>query len=241
MRARALVAASAAVLLLTACGGDDEGSGAAASSGAPSSSSEAGSSLSRLAGPEVAAAAADAVEEAGAVHVQGSGTSAGQTLEIDMHLQGEDSLGTLVMDGVTVQFMSVGGVAYLQAPVEFWVASGMPAEMTGMFDGVWVIVPPEASAEFDTFSLAALVEELRNPSDGAFVEDVESDELDGAPVVLASRENGSTLTVAAEGPTYPLFSDDKGAEPGTLTWSRFGERVEIAAPADALDLNELGA
>ena len=111
----------------------------------------------------------------------------------------------------------------------------------GFFDFLSATDKAEASAEFDTFSLAALVEELRNPSDGAFVEDVESDELDGAPVVLASRENGSTLTVAAEGPTYPLFSDDKGAEPGTLTWSRFGERVEIAAPADALDLNELGA
>jgi hypothetical protein len=32
---------------------------------------------------------------------------------------------------------------------------------------------------------------------------------------------------------------NKGDSPGTLTFSRFGEKEDITAPADALDLNEL--
>ena len=92
MRIPELTVAAAAALLLSACGG---------------------SPLDGKTGPEVAAAAADALEEAGSVHVSGTVEQNGEEGDIDLHLQGEDALGTITMAGVDLELMSVGGAVYL--------------------------------------------------------------------------------------------------------------------------------
>ena len=231
--------AGLAALLLAGCGGSDEAPAAAASSSVVPSSSAAPSSESRT-GAEVAAAAADALEQAGSAHVAGTiGTDAGQSL--DLQLQGEDVLGSITMDGQTIQLLTVGGVSYLQAGADFWTASGVPADAVGQLDGQWVIVPPEGAAEFNALTLSGLADELRNPSDGAFEDEVRTDQLDGKDVLVARQANGSEVYVAAEDPQYPVKTTTTGADAESVTLDGFGEQVEITAPADALDLSQLGA
>ncbi|HLM03945.1 MAG TPA: hypothetical protein VK402_02010 [Blastococcus sp.] len=240
MHIRRLAIAGAAALLLAGCGGSDGVDGA--EPGAASSSSEAGSSLSRMSGEEVAEASFKALEEAGAAHVQGTITEAGQEQALDLHLQDEDAIGSLTMDGVTLQLVFTGGTSYIQAPGDFWAASGVPEEAAASLDGVWILLPPDAATEFGALTLSGLVDELRTPEDdNAITGDVTTDELDGQPVVVVTQEDGSTLEVADSGPSYPLRLVDKGDAPGTVTFSRFGERVTITAPAGALDLSEFGA
>jgi hypothetical protein len=217
MRIPQLTVAAAAALLLTACGG---------------------SPLDGKTGPEVADAAATALEEAGAVHVAGTVEQDGQEGDIDLHLQGEDAIGTLTMGGVDVELLSVDGQVYLQAPPEFWGGFGMPDEVAAQFDGQWVVVPAEAASEFETFSLAGFVEELRNP-ESEVQDDVTSDEVDGQEVVVIEQEDGSQLSVADDEKAYPLQITSKGEAPGTLTFTRFGEEEDIAVPDEVLDLNEL--
>jgi hypothetical protein len=101
-----------------------------------------------------------------------------------------------------------------------------------------VIVPAEGASEFQDFSLAGFIEELRNP-ETPVKKDVESGEVDGEDVVIVEQEDGSRLSVADAEESYPLEMTNKGDSPGTLTFSRFGEKEDITAPADALDLNEL--
>ena len=230
--------AGLAALLLAGCGSSDEAPAAAASSSA-SSSSAAPSSESRT-GAEVAAAAADALEQAGSAHVAGTiGTAAGGN--IDLQLQGEDVLGTVTMEGQTIQLLTVGGVSYLQAGADFWTSSGVPAEAVGQLDGQWVVVPPEGAAEFGALTLSGFADELRNPSDGAFEDEVRTEQLDGQDVLVARQANGSEVYVAAEDPQYPLKTTTTGADAESVTLDGFGEQVEITAPADALDLSEIGA
>ena len=217
MRIPQLTVAAAAALLLTACGG---------------------SPLDGKTGPEVAAAAADALKEAGSVHVSGTVEQNGEEGDIDLHLQGEDALGTITMAGVGLELMSVGGAVYLQAPPEFWAGSGLPDEVAAQFDGQWVVVPAEGASEFKDFSLAGFVDELRNP-ESEVKDDVTTGEVDGQDVVVIEQEDGSTLSVADDDDSYPLKISNKGEAPGTLTFSRFGEEEDITAPTDALDLNEL--
>ncbi len=217
MRVRHLAVAAGTALLLTACGGNP---------------------LDDKTGQEVADAAADALEEAGAVHVQGTVSEVGEEGEVDLQLQGEDASGTITFSGVTLQLISVGGTAYLQAPPEFWSSFGLPEEAAAQFEGQWVTVPAEAAGEFQNFSLAGFVEELRNPA--SEVEDeVQEDERDGEPVVVVQQEDGSTLTVANDEPSYPLATKEEGDSASEVTFSRFGEEEEIEAPADAIDLEEL--
>jgi hypothetical protein len=217
MRIPHLTVAVAAALLLTACGG---------------------SPLEGKSGPQVADAAADALEKAGSVHVSGAVEQDGEEGDVDLHLQGEDAIGTLALAGADIELLSVDGQVYLQAPPEFWTGFGLPEEFAAQFDGQWVVVPAEASSEFADFSLAGFVDELRNP-ESPVKDDVESGEVDGEDVVIVEQEDGSTLSVADDEDSYPLEITNKGDSPGTLTFSRFGEEEDITAPTDALDLNEL--
>jgi hypothetical protein len=222
MRIRQLTAvgaAAAATLLLSACGG---------------------SPLDGKNGEEVADAAADALEKAGAVHVEGTVDEDGEKGEIDLQLQGDDASGTLTFSGVDVELISVDGTAYLQAPPEFWASFGLPEDAAAQFEGRWVLVPAEAASGFEDFSLNGFIDELRNPSSDV-KKDVKEDELDGDPVVIVEQEDGSTLTIANDDDAYPLKIEDKGDAPSTVTLSRFGKKTDISAPDDALDLSDLGA
>jgi hypothetical protein len=217
MRIRQLTVVAGAALLLTACGGGP---------------------MDGKSGPEVADAAADALEKAGAVHVAGTIAQDGEEGEIDLQLQGADAIGTLTFGGSEIEFLNVGGTAYMKAPPGFWGSFGLPEEVAAQFEGQWVTVPAEAASQFQQFSLDGFVEELRNPSSDV-KKDVEEDELDGDPVVIAEQQDGSTLTVTNDEPAYPLEIKNKGDQEGTVTFSRFGEKEKIEAPGDALDLTEL--
>lgn len=221
MRIRQLTATAGvatAALLLTACGGSD-------------------SPLEGKSGEEVAAMAADALEEAGSARVVGTMEQDGEEGEIDLRLQGEDVSGSITLGGVEIGLVVVDGDVYMQAPADFWAGFGMPDEVAGEFDGAWVTVPSEAAADFADFSLAQIADELRE-ADGEIEEETRSEELDGDPVRIVEQENGSTLTVADDDPAYPLAmsNEEEGSE---LTFSEFGEDQDISAPEDAIDLNAM--
>ena len=217
MRIPQLTVAAAAALLLTACGG---------------------SPLDGKTGQEVAEAAAAALEEAGSVHVAGTLEQEGEEGEIDLQLQGDDAMGTLTLGGVDVELLNVDGQVYLQAPGEFWGGFGMPEEALALLEDKWIIVPDEGAAEFEDFSLAGFVDQLRNP-ESEVKDDVTTGEVDGTDVVVIEQEDGSTLSVADAEKSYPLEITNKGDAPGTLTFSRFGEEEDITAPSDPVDLEEL--
>jgi len=220
MRIRQLTAAgtvAAATLLLSACGG---------------------SPLDGKDGQEVADAAADALEEAGSVHMAGDMEQDGETGSVDLHLQGEDAIGTITFSGAELQLLSVDGKAYVQGEPDFWTSFGLPEEAASIFEGKWVILPDDASSDFEDFSLAGIVDSLRNPESDV-KKDVTEDEVDGKDVVVVEQEDGSKLSVANDEPAYPLSLTNKGDSAGTLTFSRFGEKEDISVPDDALDLDEL--
>ena len=218
MRIRQLSVAAGAVLLLTACGG--------------------GGPMDGKSGQEVADAAADALEEAGAVTVAGTVAQDGEEGEIDLHLQGADAIGTINFGGSEIEFLNVGGTAYMKAPPGFWGSFGLPEDIAAQFEGKWVTVPSDAASQFEQFSLDGFIEALRDP-DGEVKEEVKEDELDGDPVVIVEQEDGSRLTVANDDPSYPLELTNEGDDAGSVIFSRFGEEEEIEAPTDAVDLTEM--
>ena len=219
MRTRQLTAATAlaaTALLLGACGS---------------------SPLEGKNGPEVAEAAADALEEAGAVRVEGTIEQGGEEGELDLRLQGEDAAGTLTIDGGAIELVTVGGEQFIKAPEDFWGSSGLPEEAAAALGGQWVALPADG-ADFAEFSLASILEDLRNPT-SEVQDEVGEDEVDGTDVVVVEQEDGSKLFVADEEPAYPLRLTSVGDQTGTLDLSEFGEEQEISAPEGAVDLGEL--
>src|SRR4051812_33238968 len=200
MRMRAVAVAGVSVALLTACSGTV--AGVATASGTPTYPSPVTPS-----GPDLVGQAADALEQAGAVHMQGSITGDGDPGSLDLHLQGGDLAGTVVREGQTVQLVVTGGAAYVQTTAAWWTAHGAPAAAANGLDGVWVHMPDAFIAQFtEPYSFGALLGYLRDAAHGQFEEPVQADGPDGRPV-WELRDVGDAegfLAIAAEGTPYPV-------------------------------------
>ncbi len=205
------------VMLLSACGGD--------------------SPLEGKTGSEVAELAADALEEAGAVHMSGTMTTDGEEGEVDLQLQGDDVSGSITIGGIEIELISVGGDVYMKAAPDFWASFGMPEEAAAEFEDKWVAVPGDAAEDFADFSLAGIAEELRSPDD--IKDETRKDEVDGDKVVIVEQEDGSALVVADDDPSYPLEMRGGGDSEGTLTFSDHGKKQNISAPKNVLDLESV--
>ncbi len=206
-------------LMLTACGGED-------------------SQLEGKTGQEVVELAADALEEAGSVRLSGTMVEDGEETEIDLRLEGDDAMGGITVDGVEVQLISVDGAIYLEATEDVVSSFGLPAAIAAEVEGKWLQMPAAAAEDFDDFTLAGFLEELRSPG-GDVKEETRSDEVDGESVVLVEQEDGSTLVVKDADPAYPLEMRAGGDAKGTLTFSDHGKKQDITAPSDVIDLEEL--
>jgi hypothetical protein len=206
-----------AVLLLSACGSDSQ--------------------LEGKPGPQVADLAADALEEAGAVHMQGTMKQDGDETEIDIQLQGDDAAGSISISGTEVELISVGGEVFVKATAELLTSFGLAAQDAARYEDAWIAVPADAAAEFADFTLAGFVEELRTPED-EIKKETRSDELDGESVVIVEQADGSTLTVKDDDPAYPLRLAGKKGE-GSLAFTDHGKKRDISAPEGALTLEEL--
>lgn len=220
MRTRSSTAPAVLVvgaLLLSACGGS--------------------SPLEGKTGPEVAELAADALEEAGSVHVSGEMTEDGETGEIDLRLEGDDAAGTITMDGVEIEIISVDGTAYLRGTSDLVSMLGIPAEAADQIEGKWIELPGDASADFEDFSLTGIADELRSPDDAK--DETRKDELDGDDVVIVEQEDGKSLVVKDDDPAYPLEMRGGGDSKGTLTFRDHGEKQDIEAPDDIADLESI--
>jgi hypothetical protein len=225
MRIAHLVVAASATLLLAACGGSDGGD-----------AGDAGP-LDGKTGTEVAAAAADALEAAGAVHVEGTIKQDGEASDIDLQLQGEDVAGTITVGGIDLELIAVDGAQFARTTAGFWASSGVPADVAASLDGQWVVLP-SGTSDFGDLSLAGIVDSLRNP-ESAVADDVTADQFDGRDVVVVTQDDGSTLLVADEDPSYPLQLTNEGDSSGSVAFTGFGEEEDISAPEGAVDLQTL--
>jgi hypothetical protein len=240
--ARTLTLAGLTTLLLAACG-STAGTSTDAVAGRASSSAPAtpaGNGEAAKTGSQVAADAADALASASAVHMVGNGISDGQPLSMDLHLQGSDVSGTVTMGGQPLGLLSAGGKTYMQATAAFWKTQQVPASIATKLDGRWVLVPAEAGNPFEEFSLPKLADQLRTPDSSTWQPAVAKGSYQGKDVVVITESDGSTTQVAATGKPYPLQAEDKGSQPGTLTFSDYGITVPITAPPSPLDLSTLG-
>jgi hypothetical protein len=191
-------------------------------------------------GPEVVADAAAALEQSGAFTVRGTTTDGGKAVTVDVHLQGEDSTGTMTVDGATVRFVRVAAVTYLQGTPQLWSSVGAPGEVATRLADTWLRVGDvDLGLSATPESLASQAAQLRLPGESPVMGTVRHTTLDGVPVSVVSQADGGELWVAETGPAYPLHADSWGPE-SQLSFSDFGVRQDIAAPAGAIDLSDIG-
>lgn len=231
-RLRAGVAAASLALVVAGCGG-----GGTSSTGAPASPS---STLVGQSAEQVLAASKKALEGATSVRYQVKGTSdkadPTSTLSFDFRIaKGKGATGSMALGGKSLTILQVGKDGYLSADSTFLTSKGAP--IPGGGKGKWIKSPPQTESLLAITDLAKSFDALN--ADGATLSLGTPKTIDGRPtvaVVVAPKgdQDGGTLYVAAEGPAYPLLIETKGKKSeGSLTFSEYGQPVEIAAPAPA--------
>ena len=250
---RVLMAVSAAALVATACGDDSTAPAAAPSrAGASSSpSASAGGELAALPPEQILARAKTAIRSADSVRLTGGGSSGSDTFEVDMRYgAGGKAYGTVGSSGQTIELRRVGQTVYLKADAAFWQATG-GAQAAKLLGGKFLKAPltdarVKQLADFtdkDTF-----VGEVLDP-DGDLTKG-EVKQIDGKSAIgvvnkTTATNEGGTLYVATEGEPYPLqlVPDAGSKDDGELTFSEYGEPVEVEIPsaAETVDVTKLGA
>lgn len=216
----------AAALLLTACGGEQP-------------VEDRTGPLEGKTGPEVAALAADALEDAGSARVSGSFVQDGEEVGLDMLVRGDGVAGTATFQGAEIEIITVQGVTYLQATEDLLVSLGAPAERAADFAGRWLRLPPGEAAALGEFGLDAFAEFLREPGEAGYEDETSAAEVDGEPVVVVGLEGGGTLSVVDGDRPYPLELAGPDGD-GAMTFSHHGEKGEkISAPDDVISPEEL--
>jgi len=220
--------AAVSLAFVAGCGGGTSSTGASPSSTLAGQSAE-----------QVLAASKKALEGATSVRykAQGTGDKADPKSKIAFDVRiakGKGATGSMELAGQSLTILQVGTDSYLSADSTFLTSMGLPAQKE---KGKWIKSPPQAGGllaitdvakSFDALNTAGATLSLGTPKT------VDGRQTVAVVVGPKGGQDGGTVYVAADGPAYPLLIETKGKKSeGTLTFSEYGEPVEITAPSPA--------
>jgi hypothetical protein len=227
MRVRALAVLVVAGTVLAGCGG----------SGAKPNG-EASKPPLRVVQDALAAASA-----AKGVHLSGAIAAGKQHLAIDFRIvQGTGGIGTITEQGLSFQFVRIGGKAYIKGTDAFYKQFAGAATAALLHDK-WL----EADAKKGAFaSLTALTDIAKLihqglASHGRLRNAGETTYKGQKVVAIDDTTKHGTLYIAATGSPYPVAIVNSGPRaPGTVAFDDWNKTVSISAPKGAIDLSKLG-
>jgi hypothetical protein len=232
----------AAVLLtvgIAACGSSSSSSGSTSSS----TSSTAGSSDNGVASKsadQIVAAAHDAANGLGSVHVAGTVSAGARPVTMDLNLaNGKGGRGSMSASGLSFKIISLGQTAYFSGGQSFWQRFGGQAAAQ-LLQGKWLKAP--ATGNFGSFAKLTDMQTLFSKllaSRGSLTKGSTSTVNGQMVIAVNDSANGGTLYVATTGKPYPIRVANNGSGGGQLTFDRFNETVSLTAPAHAIDISQL--
>jgi len=204
-------------------------------------SASSGNGVASKSPAQIVAAAISAGADAATVHVAGSILGAGKPISIDMDLVADKGgQGRLMLDGFGVELMSVDRSVYVKGGAAFYRRFTGRAS-AGLLRGKWL----KGSAQHGVLAPLAALTDLRELivsalSDHGALSRAGAARIDGRPAIgVSDRAGGGTLYVASTGAPYPLEIIHAGARAGKLVFDHWNKAVAIAAPTDAVNVDQL--
>ncbi|WLQ43229.1 hypothetical protein P8A22_26930 [Streptomyces laculatispora] len=216
------------VTVLAGCG-DDSGKGA-------------DSAFDGKSADAIAADAVKATRDAQSVRVRGNVQQpGGNEIRVDFHVDEQDRCtGTMSGQGAKADVIQVGQAAFVRGDEKFWqnALKGQPGAEKAIprVQGKWVKSQPgQAGIEGMCDKQAFLAAMDRDKSERKGMAKGATSEVDGKKALaLEKKQPGGerlTLYVAAEGKPYILKSVTAGGkQPGEVTLTDYGKKVEAKAP-----------
>jgi hypothetical protein len=172
------------------------------------------------------------------VHVVGTFTPKGQTIDLDVHAGAARGYGTLRLKNYSIRVVVVGSTVYFTGSAGFWRSAGTSARRARALAGKWV----QASASNPHFKqiaqlvlLGQLVKQLKPSGTAVKVRGVT--DVNGTPAVaLRDSSDGSLLYVAVRGPVLPLRVTGPHGQGGAINFTGYGKPVTVTAPHAAISV-----
>lgn len=224
MRTRAVAGLLLIALPLAACSGsDDSGS----------------SDLAQSSSSEILADAKAALGDAEAVSVEGSGFGNGASIKLDLSFVGDDTAGSVSLDGATIKLLRVDDKSYVQIAPDALKSMGAGAEeIAKLGTDKWILVAPgdQSFAQFAALaSRKDFFDNLLDPDSEPTKTKVT--EKDGVEVIGLKSTTG-TLYVSVDD-ARPV-SLERDGDDRSLTFDYDDEDAPEAPPADqVVDSSEL--
>jgi hypothetical protein len=190
-------------------------------------------------GSQVAQDAINALRGTSSVRMAGNATSGNAPVTLDLTFKGNDTKGSLSSNGSSFQIVKIGDKAYIKGDKATYtsIAGAAAAQLIG---DRWLLMSGDKASNLTDITLSSFTSSFNSSS--KWSKTVQQAKLDGEKVVvITDTSDGSKLYVANTGKPYPLKAEKSGSDGGSLTFSNYEKSVTITAPADAIDLNQLGS
>jgi hypothetical protein len=232
MRSRArgpLVVVTALVAVtLTGCG-DGGGDG-----------DDGGGDFADQSAEKISEAAKDAMGDLTAVTIDGTLSSEGQEIDIEMSIgEGGDCTGSFGTQGATAEILGVDGTVWFRPDAAFWELFAGPEiapQIIAAAGDKWVTLPEDDTSFKQFCDLEEFLGELVDDKEASYTKG-ELEEIDGEETieVISDRPDQGTSSgfVRTEGEHYLVsIVKEEGEDPGEVTFSGFDEQPDVEAPAE---------
>jgi hypothetical protein len=229
MRVRiALIPFVAAAALLAGCATNNNTTAPAATT------PPAGNGIAALSADEILAKAKTALAAAKSYHVKGQATSDGSLFKADIAFAGKDFGGTVQIQNIPLEIISVTDGLYLKAADSFWASVLPPAQqaLAAGFKDKYVKVNPSVPAFAglkDSFDGGDMLTPEGTVSKG------DTKTINGVPAIgLVDSKTKSVLYIATEGEPFPLRQEGgEGGPTDVIDFTDFNGTASVKAPAAA--------
>ena len=231
--------AGAALAVVTAgCGGDDGDGGG-----------DDGAEFAKQSAEKIAEAAKKAMGDLEGVTIDGTLSTSGQEIEIDMEIgTGGNCSGSFTIQGASAEVLGVDGDTWIRPDEKYWEVSVGPEGAAQIIEAVgdrWVTLPEDDTSFKPFCNLEEFLGELVDQADATYTKG-ETKEIDGEETIeiISDRpeEGTSSGYSLTEGDHYLVnILKDEGEDPGDVTFSGFNEQPDVEAPAegDQIALSDL--
>jgi len=233
-----------AAALLAGCASKDGGT-AATPSPAATSASPTAVALADKTGEEILAESRAAIKEAKSFRLKGSVVEDGQTIAMNLKLNGDEVQGTLSLGKGqgTVEILAVDGQQFIRPDKKFWDVNGGAGAgetMAQLMGKKWAKLSTKDEDLASLFAPVSALDELLNPEGGAVVKG-ETKKVGGVDAIALMDSAGAKekLWIATTGKPYPVLLESESD--GNMSFSDFGKDPGIKAPAakDVIDFDKL--
>ena len=205
------------------------------------SSSSSGNGVEAKAPAQILAATKAAAAKATSVHIDGTITSGGKPISLDMELlAGKGGKGKISQEGFTIQLIQTGGSVYINGSTAFYNHVGGSAAAQ-LLQGKWLKAPAdsgELASLAELTNLSKLIDTALSDH-GSLAKGSAATITGQKAIALKDTSKGGTLYVATTGEPLPLEITKSGKETGKVVLDRWNQPVTLSAPSGAIDISKL--